>query len=384
MKHISRREFVALTVAGTAAGAVTSPFARELNPFAAITANDIVERIRKNIGVDWKADSVVDTFKAGDPSTVVSGVVVTSMATLDVLQQAAKAGANFVISGGPTFYSRADGQPPQGRGFGAGAGGRAGGGGRGAAPAYAPGQNPTALESGPSTGASSPMPPPPAVMPPSVLPPRPARGGGGGRAGAPAGAAAGDGGAPPPAPPVDPVVAGKRAYIDKNKLVIFRLNESWMGRKPDPRAVGLATLMGWTRYKIGDDALRYEIPAMTLDTLASLVKKNLGIRGGIRAIGDPTNRVTKVGLLPGYTQIQATLALLPNVDLVIAGEVQEWESAAYAQDVAYAGVKKGFISVGRLVSEAPAMQVCADWLKTIVPEVPVKFISAGDPYWRPL
>jgi hypothetical protein len=30
------------------------------------------------------------------------------------------------------------------------------------------------------------------------------------------------------------------------------------------------------------------------------------------------------------------------------------------------------------------MQVCADWLKTIVPEVAVRFISAGDPYWRPV
>ena len=36
------------------------------------------------------------------------------------------------------------------------------------------------------------------------------------------------------------------------------------------------------------------------------------------------------------------------------------------------------------IAEAPGMQVCAGWLKTIVPEVPVRFISAGDPYWRPL
>ncbi len=29
------------------------------------------------------------------------------------------------------------------------------------------------------------------------------------------------------------------------------------------------------------------------------------------------------------------------------------------------------------------MEVCADWLTTIVPEVPVRFISPGDPCWRP-
>ena len=94
--------------------------------------------------------------------------------------------------------------------------------------------------------------------------------------------------------------------------------------------------------------------------------------------------VRRIGLLPGYTLIQASIAMLPDVDVIVAGEVQEWESATYAQDVAFAGLKKGFISIGRVVNEAPGMQVCADWLKTIVPEVPVRFISAGDPYWRPL
>jgi hypothetical protein len=82
--------------------------------------------------------------------------------------------------------------------------------------------------------------------------------------------------------------------------------------------------------------------------------------------------------------IKDAIAMLPDVDVIIAGEVQEWESAAYAQDVAFAGVKKGFISIGRVVNEAAGMQVCAGWLKAIVPDVPVRFISAGDPYWRPL
>ena len=39
--------------------------------------------------------------------------------------------------------------------------------------------------------------------------------------------------------------------------------------------------------------------------------------------------------------------------------------------------------VGRMVSEEPGMQVCAQWLKGIVPEVRSTWISAGDPYWRP-
>jgi hypothetical protein len=94
--------------------------------------------------------------------------------------------------------------------------------------------------------------------------------------------------------------------------------------------------------------------------------------------------VRRIGLLPGFTLIKDAIAMLPNVDVIVTGEVQEWESATYAQDVVFAGVQKGFISIGRVVNEAPGMQVCAAWLKTLVPEVPVRFITAGDPYWRPL
>ena len=189
---------------------------------------------------------------------------------------------------------------------------------------------------------------------------------------------------PPTPPPPDPVYAGKNDFIAKHKLVVFRLTHHWNQRKPDPRAQGLATLMGWTKHKVGDDGLRYEVPAITLEALASQLKKSLGTRGGIRAIGDRAMTVRRIGLLPGYTHDPGVHRDAADVDVIVAGEVQEWESATYVQDVAFAGIKKGFISIGRVVNEVPGMQVCADWLKTIVPEVPIGFVSAGDPYWRPL
>jgi hypothetical protein len=365
MTTISRRDFVTLT----AAGAVATPllldgaFARAS---AAVTAQQIIDRVKKQIGVEWAGDEV-DTFKAGDPSTIVTGVAVTSMATLDVLQKAVQAGANLVVTGAPTFYSRADLSAPAARGVGPAAarGGPPGGGNRGS-PGAAPAPSPATI-SGPGTGASAPMPPAPA-LPPSVVPAPPSPFGGP---------------APSTAPP-DPVYAGKNAFIDTHKVVIFRLTQHWNQRKPDPRAQGLAAAMGWTKYTAADDALHYDVPGLTLESLATQLKKTLGTRGGLRAIGDRHIAVRKIGLLPGYTTIQAAIAMMPTVDVIITGEVQEWESATYAQDVAFAGLKKGFISIGRVVNEAAGMQVCAGWLKTIVPEVPVRFISAGDPYWRPL
>jgi putative NIF3 family GTP cyclohydrolase 1 type 2 len=115
MAHLSRREFAAI-----AASAAAAPFVlTERSPGAAsITAQDVIDRIKKNVGVEWKSETV-DVVKAGDPSAIVTGIVTTSMATMSVLQQAVKAGANMVITGQPTFYSKADTKnPPAGRGGG--------------------------------------------------------------------------------------------------------------------------------------------------------------------------------------------------------------------------------------------------------------------------
>lgn len=72
-----------------------------------LTAQQVIERIQKHVGLEWSKDTV-DTFKAGDPNTRVTGIAVTMMATLDVLQRAAAAGDNLIITHEPTFYSHLD------------------------------------------------------------------------------------------------------------------------------------------------------------------------------------------------------------------------------------------------------------------------------------
>jgi putative NIF3 family GTP cyclohydrolase 1 type 2 len=72
-----------------------------------ITARELVAEIQKQVGVEWQKQTV-DTFKAGNPDTVVNGVAVTMMATMDVLQRASAKGLNFVITHEPTFYAHED------------------------------------------------------------------------------------------------------------------------------------------------------------------------------------------------------------------------------------------------------------------------------------
>jgi putative NIF3 family GTP cyclohydrolase 1 type 2 len=288
MTRFSRREFVALAAAAPFALSQKSP-----NDSGALTAQEVVDRIKKSVGVEWKPDTV-DTFKAGDPALVVKGVVTTGMATMDVLKQAVTAGANLVITAEPTFYSRADTATP------------------------------------------------------------------------------------------DPVCAAKSDFINKNSLVIWRFRDHWRLRKPDPLVQGLADVLGWSTLRTADDQTRISIPSITLGALASRVKKTLNARGGIRVIGDPETKVERVALLPGATPLRASLDTLPGVDAIIAGEVREWESVEYARDTVTAGSKKGLILLGRVLSEDPGMNVCAQWIRKVVPQLTTTWIRVGDPYWRPL
>ena len=76
-------------------------------PAYGITAREVIALINAHVGSPAPADTV-DTFKAGDPDQPVTGIAVTMMATYDVLERAAKAGDNLVITHEPTFYNHLD------------------------------------------------------------------------------------------------------------------------------------------------------------------------------------------------------------------------------------------------------------------------------------
>jgi putative NIF3 family GTP cyclohydrolase 1 type 2 len=96
-KNISRRGFVLAGAGVAAASAAGGP----------ITAAEVIERIKKNVGVPWRSQTV-DNVIAGDPATQVKGVATTMMATLGVVERAAAAGKNMLITHEPTFYMHQD------------------------------------------------------------------------------------------------------------------------------------------------------------------------------------------------------------------------------------------------------------------------------------
>lgn len=106
MRNLSRRQFHAL------AGASIAAASSQILSGATLTAGEVIERIKKNVGVPWNPQTYRDTFKIGGPDVKVTGIASTFMSTLDVLQRSSKAGLNLVISHEPTFWSDRDSVEP--------------------------------------------------------------------------------------------------------------------------------------------------------------------------------------------------------------------------------------------------------------------------------
>jgi putative NIF3 family GTP cyclohydrolase 1 type 2 len=105
---ISRRSFLATTGTGLlAAAAPRALTAQTPQPGGAVTAQQIVDRIKANVGIPWMT-TTVDNIVGGSPDVAVKGIATTMMATLDVVKRAAAAGKNMVITHESTFFSHQD------------------------------------------------------------------------------------------------------------------------------------------------------------------------------------------------------------------------------------------------------------------------------------
>ena len=73
-----------------------------------MTAGEIVERIKKNLGSPWRDTTYRDTFKFGGAETTVTGIATTVFVSIEVIQRAAAAGLNMIIPHEDTYWNDRD------------------------------------------------------------------------------------------------------------------------------------------------------------------------------------------------------------------------------------------------------------------------------------
>ena len=182
----------------------------------------------------------------------------------------------------------------------------------------------------------------------------------------------------------DPVLEAKRAFIRQHGLVIWRFHDLSHCREPDLIDEGMIEAMGWDKHRRSGEPPSFTLPQTTVGALARDLARRLKART-VRIVGNRETRITQVGFLPGATDSVNQIRLLArdDVELLVVGESREWETVEYARDAVAQGRKKALILLGHVPSEESGMARSAVWLKGFIPEVPIEFIPAGDPFQSP-
>ena len=150
--------------------------------------------------------------------------------------------------------------------------------------------------------------------------------------------------------------------------------------KPDPIMATLTARLGWQQYVVPVQGqmigFAYAIPETPLREVARHVAQSIESRD-VRVIGDPNLPVRRVGI--GAHKLIEILKPLQTNDAVLMSEPQDCDAFPYRRDGIALGLPhpKGLIAIPHERFEEWAEQDAPAWLKPLVPEVPIEFISAG-------
>ena len=295
--NYTRRKFIRnLSVAG-AGIALASPLLGKASGFIKVDGSYTVKQVMDLFIKDVPGgalSSTVDTLKAGSGDTVVTGIVTTMFATIDVIKKAIDFGANFIIAHEPTFYNHQD--------------------------------DTSWLQN-------------------------------------------------------DDVYQYKANLIKEHNIAIWRNHDYIHHLVPDGVTMGVLNQLGWT--DLADVRLPNVItlPTTTVGEVVKQAKEKLHIEK-VRFVGDPQQACTKVLFIPGSAGGQMQIKGVDKVkpDVLMVGEVSEWETMEYIRDARAKGDKISLIVLGHIASEEPGSEFMLGWLKKNLPSIKAKHILSGNSY----
>ena len=179
----------------------------------------------------------------------------------------------------------------------------------------------------------------------------------------------------------DKVYAFKKDLLEKNNIVVWRFHDYWHSTVPDGVLMGVLTAMGWDKYYNEGAPEMITIPAMTLEQIVEKARKQLGAEK-MRMVGDLSASCQRILVMPGAAGGKDQIGMLRKYqpDLLICGEVHEWETAEYVRDARHQGLKMSLLVTGHSVSEEPGMEWLLPWLQPKVPGIKITHIPSGNPF----
>jgi putative NIF3 family GTP cyclohydrolase 1 type 2 len=180
----------------------------------------------------------------------------------------------------------------------------------------------------------------------------------------------------------DPVFLEKKKFINDHKLVIWRFHDYIHSMRPDGIETGMVNRLGWKAYAVKGSENQFVLPETTLKELLKILKQVFP-KNAFYVVGNPEMKLTNVRLAEGAPGSARHIALLEdkNVDVLIAGEAQQWETYEYMRDAVDQGRNKAIIFIGHINSEEAGMQYCSEWIKSLIYSGPVYFVESGSSFW---
>lgn len=177
----------------------------------------------------------------------------------------------------------------------------------------------------------------------------------------------------------DDVYQYKADLLKQHNIAVWRNHDYIHRLVPDGVTMGVLAQLGWQKY--ADQAIPniLTMPAASLKEIVAYAKTKLHI-DKVRYIGDPEQNCTRVLFMPGAAggqrQVEAIAKVKP--DVLICGEIQEWETAEYVRDARAKGDKIALVVLGHIASEEAGSEFMLNWLKKNVPSIKATHINCGN------
>jgi len=177
----------------------------------------------------------------------------------------------------------------------------------------------------------------------------------------------------------DEVYQYKVALLKQHDIAIWRNHDYIHHLIPDGVTTGVLAKLDWQKYADAKIPNSITLPTTTLRGLIMHAKSKLNIEK-VRYIGDPLQKITKVLLMPGAAGGQRHIEAIETYkpDVLVVGEIQEWETAEYVRDALAKGDNLSLVTLGHIASEEPGSEFMINWLKEKVPTIRATHVPSGN------
>lgn len=177
----------------------------------------------------------------------------------------------------------------------------------------------------------------------------------------------------------DDVYAYKASLLKDNNIAVWRNHDYIHHLVPDGVTTGVLAQLEWQKYADKKVPNIITLPPSYLKEVIAHTKQKLNIEK-VRYIGDPNQVIKHAVFLPGAAggrrHIESISKLKP--DVLIVGELSEWETAEYVRDARAKGNRVSLIVLGHIASEEPGSAFMLNWLKEKVPGIKSIHIPCGN------